>query len=142
MIVFQTSLHILSFLDLTLHLCFRLHQFVLKGLFLLKDSLLPIFEFTDQVVNLAFDRHTDLLLRIELQFDLSELFHGLLLGLTFALGRLMRPGELFSEADEHRLSRLVLLLLLRALQHRQGLTLRPLLLQAVETLLKDFYLVL
>ena len=101
MIVFQTSLHILSFLDLTLHLCFRLHQFVLKGLFLLKDSLLPIFEFTDQVVNLTLDRHTNLLLGIELQFGLSEFFCDLLFGLAFTLGLLMRPSKLFSKADNH-----------------------------------------
>ena len=101
LIVFQTSLDILSFLDLTLHLCLRLHQLVLKGLLLLKDSLLPIFEFTDQVVNLTFDSLTNLLLGIELQFGLSELFCYLLFGLAFALSRLMRPGKLFSQADDH-----------------------------------------
>ena len=101
MIVFQTGLYILSFLDLTLHLCFCLHQFVLKGLFLLKDGLLPIFEFTDQVINLTLDRHTNLLLGIELQFGLSKFFCDLLFGLTFTLGLLMRPSKLFSETDNH-----------------------------------------
>ena len=101
MIIFQTSLYILSFLDLSLHLCFSLHQFVLKGLLLLKDGLLPIFKFTDQIVDLTFDRHTDLLLGIELQFGLSELFSYLLFGLGFTLSLFMCPGELFSEADNH-----------------------------------------
>ena len=73
---------------------------------------MPIFEFTDQVVNLTFDRDTNLLLGIKLQFSLSEFFCYLLFGLVFALCRFMRPGELFSKADNHGLSHLVLLLLL------------------------------
>ena len=142
LVVFQASLKILFLFQVGLTFELGDCNLVRLLLFLFGYILAHYFQLGDQIVNLAFDGLTHLVLRLEHQFCFTELIKRSLLLPILCLSSLVGFAKLFAQPDDHRLRRLLLLLLLGSLQESECLPLRSFLLHLIEALFEDFDLVL